>query len=56
MMQIAVLEEQKKTMDVKAENEPTTEGDQLAAEQPNVTHEMHGELNMNEMLEETKVK
>lgn len=51
---IAVLEEQKKMMDVMAENEPSTEGDQLAAEQTNVTHEMLGKFNMNEMLEEAK--
>lgn len=39
---------------VKAEHEPTIETDQLAARQTNVTHEMQGKLNMNEMLEETK--
>ncbi|TKY46955.1 hypothetical protein E2542_SST29006 [Spatholobus suberectus] len=49
---IAVLE-QKKMMVVKAECEPPTDSDQLAARQTNVTHEMHGKLNMNEMLEET---
>jgi len=55
MMQIVVLEEQKKIM-VKEENEPATESDQSAARQTNVTHEMHGKLNMYEMLEGTKVK
>ncbi|RZB99847.1 uncharacterized protein LOC114423462 [Glycine soja] len=51
---IAVLEEQKKMNVVKAEHEPTIEADQLAFRQTNVTHEMQGKLNMNEMLEETK--
>jgi len=55
MMQIAVLEEQKKIM-VKEENEPATESDQSAARQTNVTLEMDGKLNMNEMLDGTKVK
>ncbi|ESW10289.1 hypothetical protein PHAVU_009G196400, partial [Phaseolus vulgaris] len=50
---IVVLEEQKKIM-VKEENEPATESDQSAARQTNVTHEMHGKLNMYEMLEGTK--
>ncbi|RDX72067.1 hypothetical protein CR513_48504, partial [Mucuna pruriens] len=51
---IAVLEEQKKLMVIKAENEPATDSDQLATGQTNVTHEVHGKLNTNEMLEETK--
>ncbi|KAG4920786.1 hypothetical protein JHK84_049630 [Glycine max] len=51
---VVVLEEQKKMNVVKAEHEPTIETDQLAARQTNVTHEMQGKLNMNEMLEETK--
>ncbi|KAL5178025.1 hypothetical protein HKD37_08G023679 [Glycine soja] len=51
---IAVLEEQKKMNVVKAEHDPTIEADQLAFRQTNVTHEMQGKLNMNEMLEETK--
>lgn len=56
MMQIAVLEEQKKNM-VKEENEPAaTESDQSEVKETNVTHEMQGKLNMNEMSEETKVK
>ena len=56
MMQIAVLEEQKKVIAEKSEYEATTESDKLTARQTNVTHEMHGKLNMNEISEESKVK
>jgi len=57
MVQIAVLEEQKKVMVVKKEHEPAaTESDQPAVRQTNITHEMQGKLNMNEIVEETKVK
>ncbi|KAL2322719.1 hypothetical protein Fmac_027098 [Flemingia macrophylla] len=51
---IAVLDEQKKMMTVKAEDEPATESDQSASRHTNVTREMQGKLNMNEMLEEAK--
>ncbi|KAK7288453.1 hypothetical protein RIF29_01912 [Crotalaria pallida] len=51
---IAVLEDQKNVVTEKAEFEPTTESDQLTAQQTNVTRCMHGELNMNEVLEDTK--
>ncbi|XP_061337121.1 uncharacterized protein LOC133284143 [Gastrolobium bilobum] len=51
---IAVLEEQKKVVVEKAKHEPTTDGDQLTARQTNVTNEVHGKLNMNEVSEETK--
>lgn len=56
IMQIAVLEEQKNVVVEKAEFEPTTESDQLTASQTNVTPQMHGNLNMNEIFEDTEVK
>jgi len=56
MVQIAVLEEQKKIMVVKKEHESATESDQPAVRQTNITHERQGKLNMDEILEETKVK
>lgn len=52
IMQIAVLEEQKKVAARKEENEPMTETSQSTARLTNVTHEMHGKLNMNETSEE----
>ncbi|MED6152615.1 hypothetical protein PIB30_093693 [Stylosanthes scabra] len=52
---IAVLEEQKKAVIEKAEDKPFTDRDQLL-EQRNLTHEIHGMLNMNEISEESKVK
>ena len=55
MVQIAVLEEQKRMMVVKKENEPTTGSDQSAVKHTNNTHEKQGKFNMNEILEETKV-
>ncbi|XP_014518019.1 uncharacterized protein LOC106775409 [Vigna radiata var. radiata] len=51
---IAVLEEQKRMMVVKKENEPATGSDQSAVKQTNITHEKQGKFNMNEILEETK--
>ena len=56
IMQIAVLEEQKKVVIKKAEYEPAVESDQLPAGRTNVTLEIHGKLNMNEISEESKVK
>lgn len=56
MMQIAVLEEQKKGAVEKAEHEPITESEQLTPRQTNETHDVHGKLNMNEILEDAKVK
>ncbi|MED6219264.1 hypothetical protein PIB30_034178 [Stylosanthes scabra] len=50
---IAVLEEQKKAVIEKAEDKPLADHDQLL-EQRNVTHEIHGMLNMNEISEESK--
>lgn len=52
IIQIVVLEEQKKVAARKAENELTTETGQSTARPTNVTHEMHGKLNMNETSEE----
>lgn len=56
MMQIAVLEEQKKVAVEKVEKEPTIETDQLTDRQTNVNREVHRKLNMNEISEDTKVK
>lgn len=50
-----MLEEQKRMMVVKKENEPATGSDQSAVKQTNITHEKQGKFNMNEILEETKV-
>ncbi|XP_027341494.1 uncharacterized protein LOC113854597 [Abrus precatorius] len=51
---IAVLEDKKKTVVEKVEHESTPEGDQLAARQTNLTHEMHGKLNMNGSADDAK--
>lgn len=56
MMQIAVLEEQKKGAVEKVENELIIESDQLTAKQTNVNREVHRKLNMNEISEDSKVK
>lgn len=56
MMQIAVLEEQKKGAVEKVEKEPTIETDQLTDRQTNVNREVHRKLNMNEISEDSKVK
>lgn len=52
MMQIAVLEEQKKMAVGKAENEPSTETGQSTDGPTTMTQETRGELNMNEASEE----
>lgn len=52
ILQIAVLEEQKRLAVRKAENEVTTEIGQSTARPTNVTNEIHGKLNMNEVSEE----
>ncbi|KAL1332828.1 hypothetical protein HN51_061607 [Arachis hypogaea] len=51
---IAVLEEQKKAVIEKVEDELIADRDQLPEDQRNVNHEIHGMLNMNEMSEESK--
>jgi hypothetical protein len=56
MMQIAALEEQKKGVVEKVENEPTIKTDQMTARQTDVNHEVRGKLDMNEISDNTKVK
>ncbi|XP_045823491.1 uncharacterized protein LOC123918959 [Trifolium pratense] len=51
---IAALEEQKKGVAEKVENESTIESDQMKVRQTDVNHGVHRKLNMNEILDNTK--